>query len=407
MSEVETTSNEKKLLPSRSWSIDEEIKLFSLVCDYKPAGPKKHENMAIIIGKINEDIQPQETPLSESDIWEKLQQLYNLPKIDLLEGLSSDEVANNDNLENGSDDSTVSEEIPKTRAQRRKPPVKIAKEKDSNNIANSDSEDEETNSQGEVVAVKPEKQGNAENTAKSRKVSHEQDFPTRRRLRNSVVDDSTNKDQSSDKIHDKFKDETKDNESDDDDSLKEEVDNSAEKTTVTVDAAEAGVDEDATDAAPARRTRGRRHNADNDNTSAEPPRKKLRSSVKAEDSSDELAVEPSSNKGKSTTRASSPPPARRRTRSEAHIEHDNETGHDDKHELGKGKENEAVEQEDDSEEDTLDKKKSIKAEKASDKTKKEIVESSKTATRRSSRAGNTTHTSNRQTPPVRRSSRKR
>lgn len=129
MSSKESGQNEE-LLPNRSWSVDEEIKLFSLVCDYKPAGSKKHKNMAVILNKINESIEPLVPPLNESDVWQKLQQLFNLSKIDLLEGLSGDEITNSDSLDNASGNTTAGEESVKPTLTRKKDFIDNANEQD-------------------------------------------------------------------------------------------------------------------------------------------------------------------------------------------------------------------------------------------------------------------------------------
>lgn len=86
------SSSEKNPLSSpldRKWSIENEIQLFSLVCDYKPAGHKKQENIKMIINKVNESLTPEEKPFTEKDIWQKLGSLYNLSRIDQIEELLS------------------------------------------------------------------------------------------------------------------------------------------------------------------------------------------------------------------------------------------------------------------------------------------------------------------------------
>lgn len=72
----------------REWSVDQEIKLFSLVCDYKPAGEKKHENIAQIVVHINKD---NLEPFTPEMIWEKLAQYYDLEKVDEIENEEDDE----------------------------------------------------------------------------------------------------------------------------------------------------------------------------------------------------------------------------------------------------------------------------------------------------------------------------
>jgi len=67
---------------TRQWSLDQEIRLFSLVCDYKPAGEKKTENMAQIVVHINKDT---DEPFTADQIWDKLAQHYDLKKVDEIE----------------------------------------------------------------------------------------------------------------------------------------------------------------------------------------------------------------------------------------------------------------------------------------------------------------------------------
>lgn len=72
----------------RQWNLDQEIRLFSLVCDYKPAGEKKDENMAQIVVHINRDNQE---PFTPEQIWEKLAQYYDLEKADEIENEENNE----------------------------------------------------------------------------------------------------------------------------------------------------------------------------------------------------------------------------------------------------------------------------------------------------------------------------
>lgn len=72
----------------RQWNLDEEIRLFSLVCDYKPAGEKKEENMAQIVVHINKN---NHEPFTPEQIWEKLAQYYDLEKADEIENEEDNE----------------------------------------------------------------------------------------------------------------------------------------------------------------------------------------------------------------------------------------------------------------------------------------------------------------------------
>lgn len=71
----------------RDWTIEQEIKLFSLVCDYKPAGADKNKNMAQIVLHINEELDSG-AKFTPDQIWAKLAQNYDLQKVEAIEGES-------------------------------------------------------------------------------------------------------------------------------------------------------------------------------------------------------------------------------------------------------------------------------------------------------------------------------
>lgn len=81
----------------RQWSIENEIKLFSLLCDYKPAGKKKQQNIEVIIKNINESLDSNEEPFSEYDVWNKLRSLYDLEKIGQIEELLNENTSTDEN----------------------------------------------------------------------------------------------------------------------------------------------------------------------------------------------------------------------------------------------------------------------------------------------------------------------
>ncbi|RLV95436.1 DNA mismatch repair protein MSH1 mitochondrial [Spathaspora sp. JA1] len=72
----------------RSWTTEEEIALFNLVCDHKPAGVEKDKHMDVIISKINNDIP--DGNFSVGEVWDKLATLYDLKRIDYLEDWEGD-----------------------------------------------------------------------------------------------------------------------------------------------------------------------------------------------------------------------------------------------------------------------------------------------------------------------------
>ncbi|WPK27100.1 hypothetical protein PUMCH_004473 [Australozyma saopauloensis] len=67
---------------SRQWTVDSEIKLFSLICDYKPAGALKQQNLARILQHINEEVAEKFT---HADLESKLDSLYNIANVDKIE----------------------------------------------------------------------------------------------------------------------------------------------------------------------------------------------------------------------------------------------------------------------------------------------------------------------------------
>lgn len=71
-------------MATRVWQLEDEIMLFSLVCDFKPAGQNKLKHMEMIIQRMNEEGKYKE-PFTSDQVWEKLGALYDLPKLDALE----------------------------------------------------------------------------------------------------------------------------------------------------------------------------------------------------------------------------------------------------------------------------------------------------------------------------------
>lgn len=71
--------------PERIWSIDDEIHLFDLICDFKPAGVHKEDNLAKICAKLNTMKSPEEAEFSPEDVIQRLLKLYNLDKVDQVE----------------------------------------------------------------------------------------------------------------------------------------------------------------------------------------------------------------------------------------------------------------------------------------------------------------------------------
>ena len=70
---------------TREWVLDDEIHLFDLICDFKPAGQNKDKQMASIVENMNKDIPNDKKPFSAAEIWQRLGKLYDLQKVDELE----------------------------------------------------------------------------------------------------------------------------------------------------------------------------------------------------------------------------------------------------------------------------------------------------------------------------------
>ncbi|OBA23644.1 hypothetical protein METBIDRAFT_30082 [Metschnikowia bicuspidata var. bicuspidata NRRL YB-4993] len=68
----------------RIWSIEQEILLLSLVCDSKPAGAERDNNIAKILVNINENITGEDS-FTEEQIWTKLADFFDLQKIEDIE----------------------------------------------------------------------------------------------------------------------------------------------------------------------------------------------------------------------------------------------------------------------------------------------------------------------------------
>lgn len=66
-----------------AWDTRDEILLFDAICDHKPAGKNKSENIKQILNILNEN--RKENTFKEDDVWKKLETLYNLEKIEEIE----------------------------------------------------------------------------------------------------------------------------------------------------------------------------------------------------------------------------------------------------------------------------------------------------------------------------------
>lgn len=66
----------------RQWNVESEIKLLSLICDFKPAGGLKQKNIALILENINEGT---EQKFTQDQIEAKLDTLFDMNSVDKIE----------------------------------------------------------------------------------------------------------------------------------------------------------------------------------------------------------------------------------------------------------------------------------------------------------------------------------
>ena len=60
---------------SVEWTVDDEISLFGLICERKPAGKDKDQHMDWIVKRLNEKLKK---VFLAADVWEKLLSYYDL-----------------------------------------------------------------------------------------------------------------------------------------------------------------------------------------------------------------------------------------------------------------------------------------------------------------------------------------
>lgn len=66
----------------RQWNVESEIKLLSLICDFKPAGALKQQNLTLILDSINEGTDQKFTP---DQLEAKLDTLFDMTSVDKIE----------------------------------------------------------------------------------------------------------------------------------------------------------------------------------------------------------------------------------------------------------------------------------------------------------------------------------
>ena len=92
------------------WSTEDEIQLFNLICDYKPAGRNREKNIEIITKNINEGTGGVKS-YKVADIVSKLASLYNLEKANVKEEEDSYELEEGDEDVNQEEEMNEKEEV--------------------------------------------------------------------------------------------------------------------------------------------------------------------------------------------------------------------------------------------------------------------------------------------------------
>lgn len=69
-------------MPLRQWNVESEIKLLSLICDFKPAGTEKQHNITVILENINEGA---DEKFTKDQIEAKLDTLFDMKSVDKIE----------------------------------------------------------------------------------------------------------------------------------------------------------------------------------------------------------------------------------------------------------------------------------------------------------------------------------
>lgn len=67
---------------ARQWDVEAEIRLLSLLCEYKPAGSRKQQNLSLILQFINEST---DDKFTQDDIERKLDTLYDMSNVEKIE----------------------------------------------------------------------------------------------------------------------------------------------------------------------------------------------------------------------------------------------------------------------------------------------------------------------------------
>ncbi|CUM64112.1 uncharacterized protein PRCAT00001703001 [Priceomyces carsonii] len=102
------------------WNLDDEIKFFNLVCDFKPAGKNKQRHMISIVKGMNKETAGNTRQFTASDLWSKLETLYNLEGLDAIE---------DEEQSNGEGGESASDNEPDVNAVPRKQSIVTSKEK--------------------------------------------------------------------------------------------------------------------------------------------------------------------------------------------------------------------------------------------------------------------------------------
>lgn len=98
------------MVMDRKWSIDEEIRLFSLICDFKPIGKNEDENTREILSRLNEEFGANDS-ITREQLQSKLNQHYNLEKLREIEN-GTDETSDQDSASDEKTKNNIKEETP-------------------------------------------------------------------------------------------------------------------------------------------------------------------------------------------------------------------------------------------------------------------------------------------------------
>lgn len=106
----------------RQWNVETEIRLLSLVCEFKPAGPSKQQNLDHILQDLNEST---DDKFTQDDIEKKLDTLYNMANVEKIEADNRSDMLDEESKEPPESEATKKpEEAEDTEGHKAKPKAK-------------------------------------------------------------------------------------------------------------------------------------------------------------------------------------------------------------------------------------------------------------------------------------------